>query len=352
MVKTMPASENELLQTALESARQLGVDIQIERDVAQAHGTHHIDALARITWNKRDVVYAVEIRPTLHPAALGAALQRLERPARKVLLVTDYVGPALADELKRRHIAFLDTAGNAYLADGPLLIWVKGQKRPARTSLPAPGRAFQPTGLQVVFTLLCKPEAINLPYRELARLAGVAHGTVGWVMPDLQAQGFVDDLDGKRGTRRLFQAERLVNQWADAYARVLRPRLLLGRYHVPGIADWKEWPLREHDVQWGGEAAGAVLTDYLHPGELTLYAAKMPALLAARMKFLKEAEPGHKAVVEVRHRFWNFAGEPAHPDLVPPLLVYADLLATGDARCIETAQLIYDLHIVRLFDKN
>ena len=97
------------------------------------------------------------------------------------------------------------------------------------------GRAFQPTGLQVLFALLCNPERINRPYRKLAVLADVAHGTVGWVIPDLQQQGFVADLKGKRGTRRMFQLERLLAQWVDAYARQLRPRLLIGRYYVPTL---------------------------------------------------------------------------------------------------------------------
>jgi hypothetical protein len=70
---------------------------------------------------------------------------------------------------------------------------------------------------------------------------------------------------------------------------------------------------------------------------------------SARQKFMKEAAPGHTAVVEVRKQFWNFPVDPQHPGLAPPLLVYADLLATGDARCIETAKMIYDENIVRLF---
>ena len=61
--------------------------------------------------------------------------------------------------------------------------------------------------------------------------------------------------------------------------------------------------------------------------------------------------PGHTVAVEVRKRFWNFPGEALHPDLVPPLLVYADLLATGDARCIDTAKLVYDSYVARLFAK-
>jgi hypothetical protein len=214
---------------------------------------------------------------------------------------------------------------------------------------PRTGRAFQPTGLQVLFTLLCNPEAVNLPYRELATMAGVAHGTVGWVMPDLQQLGFVRDRNGKRGTRRLFDGERLLAQWADAYARQLRPRTLIGRYYVPKLEGWRAWPLAQHGALWGGEPAAAILTDYLRPGALTIYAEQLPAVLAARQKFLNEPAPGQTAIVEVRKRFWTFPGDALHPGVVPPVLVYADLLATGDARCIDTAKLVYDGYVARLF---
>jgi hypothetical protein len=346
MDKLTAPAEIPLLQAAITAARNLGVTVQIEPDPPV---DTEADGFVRIIRGKQNLVYPFELRHALQPATLGIALQRLERLGKKALLITDYVTPALADELKAHRIAFLDTAGNAYIEDGALLIWVKGQKRQKPNTPYVAGRAFQPTGLQILFTLLCNPGAVNRPYRDLGKMAGVAHGTVGWVIPDLQQQGFVRDLNGKRGTRRLFQQERLIALWADAYARTLRPRTLLGRYYVNTLDGWQDWPLAEHGAQWGGEPAAALLTDYLRPGELTVYAEKMPARLAAQMKFLKEPAPGHTAVVEVRKRFWDFPGEPAHPELVPPLLVYADLLATGDARCIETAKMIYDTHVTRLF---
>lgn len=350
MDKLLILAENPLLLAVIAAARNLGVTVQIEPNPPA--GTE-ADGFLRITRDKQKLICPFEIRHALQPATLGIALQRLERLGKKALLITAYVTPALADELKARRIAFLDTAGNAYIEEGPLLVWVKGQKRLEKPGITtyAAGRAFQPTGLQILFTLLCNPGAVNRPYRELGKMAGVAHGTVGWVIPDLQQQGFVRDLNGKRGTRRLFQQERLLAQWADAYARTLRPRTLLGRYYVNTLDGWQDWPLPEHDAQWGGEPAGAILTDYLRPGELTIYAEKTPARLAAQMKFLKEPGPGHTAVVEVRKRFWYFPGEPPHANVVPPLLVYADLLATGDARCIETAKMIYDTHVTRLFNE-
>jgi hypothetical protein len=107
---------------------------------------------------------------------------------------------------------------------------------------------------QVLFTLLCNPGAVNRPYRELADMAGVAHGTVGTVIPDLQQLGFVGDLKGKRGTRRLFEFDRLLDEWATTYARVVRPRTLLGRYYVPTLEGWKDWLLAEYGALWGGRA--------------------------------------------------------------------------------------------------
>ena len=187
------------------------------------------------------------------------------------LLITDYVTPALADELKAHRVAFLDAAGNAYLDKPPLLIWVKGMKPAAKRVPVHTGRAFQPTGLQVLFAVLCNPDVVNKPYRELAVMAGVAHGTVGWVMPDLQQLGYLGVLKGRRGPRRLFHGERLLGQWADAYARLLIPCTLIGRYDVRTLQGWKDWPLAEHGALWGGEPAGAIFTDYLRPGELTIY---------------------------------------------------------------------------------
>jgi hypothetical protein len=344
----IPAADKEMLRTAIKVAQRHGLAIELIKESPQT--THHqADAVARVRQGKQETLYLVECKRNVRTATLGVTLHQMDRLGQPAILITDYVAPDLADELKERGISFLDAAGNAYIKQANLLIWIKGQKPAAKATVSTPGRAFQPTGLQVIFTLLCNPQVINMPYRELAKMAGVAHGTVGWVIPDLQQLGFVRDLQGKRGTRRLFERERLLNQWTDAYARVLRPRTLIGRYYAPGFEGWKNWPLAEYGVLWGGEPAAAMLTEYLRPGELTLYAEKMPGLLAARQKFMKEAGPRHTAAVEVRKRFWNFPGDPEHINMVPPLLVYADLLATGDARCIETAKMIYDLHLARLF---
>lgn len=349
MDKTLPPNDRGLLEAALGAVRAIGLTPQLteERPVL---GRTEADALVRFTNGDREVLYAVEIKRAVKPQTLGALLHQIERLGKQALIATDYVTPQMADALKAQGVPFIDTAGNAYLNHPGLFVWVKGQKPEAKPIAPELGRAFQATGLQVVFTLLCNPQTINEPYRALANMAGVAHGTVGGVIQDLQRLGFVNDLKGKRKTRRLFQQQRLLTQWVDAYTRQLRPRTLIGRFYVPTLEGWQQWPIKKYKALWGAEPAAALLTDYLRPGELTLYAAEVPGVLAARQKFLKTPEPGHTAVVEIRRRFWNFPADPVHADVTPPLLVYADLLATGDGRCIETAKMVYDAYVARLFE--
>lgn len=347
---TLPEPHAPLIEAALRTARTLG----LEAELVQAQpklGRARPDALIRLGRENEGALYAVEVKRGMRPATLGATIHELERLGEQALLMADYVTPAMADTLRARRIPFLDAAGNAYIEQPGLLIWVKGQK-PAAPMVPlAMGRAFQPTGLQVVFALLCDPQRINMPYRELAQCAGVAHGTVGWVIPDLEQQGFTAKLKGKRGTRRLYRREELLAQWVDAYARQLRPRLLLERYYAPTIEDWKKWPVATHDALWGEEPAGALLTEYLRPGALTIYVEKLPAMLAARQKLATAPELGRAMRVEMRRKFWTFPDERETRAIAPPVLVYADLLATGDARCIETAKLVYEGHVARLFDK-
>ena len=101
-------------------------------------------------------------------------------------------------------------------------------------------------------------------------------------------------------------------------------------------------------MKWGAEPAAALLTGYLRPGVLTLYTEKLPARFIHDQRLIRAHVLADTALVEVRKPFWGetlVAGP--REDTVPPVLIYADLLATGDARCIETAQKLYDDHLAQ-----
>jgi hypothetical protein len=344
MDKTLP--ETTMLDTALGTLRLLGLEVDIIGQEIQL-GRARADAQIRLRFGGQEVRYAVQTRRGLRQDMLDDLQRALDPLGEEALLVADYLAPDLAHALKRRHIAFLDTAGNAYLERPPLLIWIEG-KLPVRNlvaeALPAPwqvrkaappataaGRAFQARGLRVLFALLCHPEWVGEPYRQLATRADVAHGTVGWAMADLMQQGFVDEVGGKR---RLLQRDRLLQQWVEAYLRVLRPKQLLARFRADQPFDWATLDLPKYGLLLGGEAAAARLTDYLRPEIITLYGERAEPRLILDYGL----RPDPAGNIEIRSRFWNFAGDT--PDLVPLPLVYADLLASGDARCLEAAQLL------------
>ncbi len=329
--------QQDLLEAAIITAQQLGLGMEVVQLEPQL-GAARADALVRVRYGDQEVLYAAEVKREIRPATLGAVTQQLAHLGQPALLVTNYVTPPLADALKERGIAFLDAAGNAYLKHPPLLIWVKGQRPQKLITANVTTRTFNPSGLQVIFPLLCHPEWADRPYREIAQMATVAHGTVGWVLAELPKLGFIAEVGGKR---RLLQPERLLQQWVEAYARTLRPRLLLGRFHADQL-DWhKTLDLGKYGYVLGGEPAAARLTHHLRPGTVTLYGQKVEP----RFILDQRLRPDPRGQVEILRRFWKFD----HDDqlLTPLPLIYADLLAIGDARCLETAKLIYGDIIAR-----
>ena len=67
--------------------------------------------------------------------------------------------------------------------------------------------------------------------------------------------------------------------------------------------------------------------------------------IASLEKKLRKATDGD---IEILKPFWKFDHKLADQGIVPPLLVYTDLMATGDARNIETAGIIYDKYLAQL----
>jgi len=335
---TAAQTERGLLAQAFRALEPVGLRFRILG--AGAHGgDRDADAWIALRVGGQDLRYLAEVKRGLRPATLGAVIQQLRGLEGDPLLVTDHVTPPLADALRAKGIEFIDAAGNAFLHRPPVFVFVKGQRPTEHVPPPERGRAFQVTGLQVLFALLAKPELAARPYREIAAAAGVAHGTVGWVMAELPHLGYVADVGGRR---RLLNGERLLGQWTEAYARTLRPKLLLGRFrgNIEGLyARTAPWP---DDLLLGGEVAAARLTRHLRPGTATLYTRGVDPKVVVKLGLRADAGGN----VDFRRQFWTFPGEERR--LVPTLLVYADLLAIGDARCLETAQLLRDGILARL----
>ena len=339
-----------------------GIELEVT-DVDYAIGQGRIvDAVARIAGDVNQELYAIEIKHHLTPAKVGVIAEQLKAAPFKGMLVTDYVNPNIAEQLKTMDIAFIDLVGNAYINQPPIYIYIRGNKPTKREELGrqlTPTRAFQPTGLKALFGFLINPDLLNETYRNIATVTDIALGAVGWILNDLKENGYLLELRNKK--RRLIKRKELLDKWVAAYPEKLRPKLALGCYQAPDHTWWKNVEIAKHNAQWGGEVAAAKLTGYLKPFITTLYTDRIPPLLLLENN-LKKAVGGD---VEIIQRFWtpdlieqaekdfqNMERPYKALDLVPDLLIYADLLATADARNIDTAKIIYDKYLHQHFGKN
>ena len=326
-----------LIERATAELKQLGLDVS------------KVDAWLRVGNGGQPVDYAIEVKRRLTPATHGAAIMQLQHAAaatgHPTLLITEHLTPPLASMLREQKQQFADAAGNVYLEAPGLLVYVTGRKPPLGAVAPHAGKGHTMTGLKVTFALLCDPELADAPQRSIAAAAGVALGAMPGVMADLQQTGHLLVL-AKR--RRLNATKRLLDEWALAYARRLRAKTLQATYTVKDFDTWQQWQL-DAPALWGGEPGANLLVQYLKPGVLTIYAEKLLPIFQAQHQ-MRKVRPmdADGRVLEWRKPFWGTMPAAARPDAVHPVLVYADLLATGDARCIETAQLVYDEHLARL----
>jgi len=289
--------------------------------------------------------FCVEIKTRIATAdALLPLVQKGARPE-EFLLVTHHVTVEMADRLRRNGIQFIDEAGNAFLNRPHLYIFIKGNKNPDLNKKKAVGRAFKQTGLKILFAMLCIPGMETQTYRTIATRTGVALGMIDWVIRELKETGFI--LERGKGRARkihLTNKEKLLERWITAYAEQLRPKLMLGRFRG-AVGWWREAALDPQRARWGGETAAAKLTGFLKPEIVTVYLNKddlYEALIAHKLRKDPDGD------VEVLRQFWKQDIVDPHQDTVHPILVYADLMATGNQRNLEAAKNIYERYIVQL----
>lgn len=339
-----------VLARALEALREHGLRARV---VARAPrvGQRRPDAVVEIRQGQHAQLYAAEVKRNVQDATIGAVL--LQRAgAEPPLLVADYVPPPLADKLKENNLPFIDTAGNAYIKQTDLFIWVKGNRR--KTPAAAiefkkqyVARAFEPAGLKVLFAFLCEPALVDRPFREIAVKADVAHGTVGQVMAELPHRDYLYDF-GKAGeARTLKNVEDLLVKWAEAYARKLKPKFFIGRYTARDADWWKQVDPTKYGMVFGAEPAAAKITRHLKPAVITFYGDRAEPRLVVDHG-LRTDPTGD---IEIAKRFWRVDTDEDKKGLAPLPLIYADLLATGDPRCIETAGLIRERYLARFEQK-
>lgn len=350
MLAKQKDTERDILDRAIEAVgREAGLRLKLERWEPEIGG-RQIDALLR--FEPGNQLFAAEIKKWAQHTNFGALINQVQQLPHEPLLIADYVNPNMAEKLRDQRVQFIDTVGNAYINQPQTYIFVVGKKpvKWATTFTPTArgvNRAFEPKGLMVVYAFLCNPDLVNAPYRQIAAIAGVAVGTVGWVLNGLKAGDYIGQ-ETKTTERYLANYQGLLNRWVETYPEKLKPKLTIGQFATTEANWWEEIDIRKYEGYWGGEIAGAKYTNYLKPRNATVYLPK-----DRLNKFLRDArlrkvtnwltEPGYP--VEIITPFWPTLKKLTlneRIELVHPVLAYADLVASGDTRNIEVAQRIYE----------
>jgi hypothetical protein len=313
-----------------------------------------LDAEAGRLWIKAGeklVELELEFKARFTPAQLGIAMAEVKARKDRVVIVTRHMTDPMAEAQKEElGIQFIDTAGNAWLNTPPVFVYVRGNK-PDKKEAPRrpPARMFGAAGLKVLFALFCDPALVNAPYRRIAACAGVAPAGITNIIRDMEHQGFL--LKKGHRHRRLARKKELLRRWVEAFNEKLRPRQIRKRLRTREVTDrdwWKRVDVLAEEACWGGEAAGAKLTHYLVPANLTIY--KEGPLGRLQLMYGLEEDPDGN--IEIMEPFWGELAAACTDDTVHPVLAYAELLGTHDARAIETAEMIYEQELARLIGED
>ncbi len=330
--------------------RTTGVKGRVVTIVPKSRNGRRPDALIDIYVDGKKRRYVVEAKTRLDRlAALGHVRAQLDHLGARGLLFAPYITPAIGKQCRQLDIPFLDTAGNAYIHEPGLLVYITGEKPDDFTTTAIAARGGTATALRVVFVLLCKAELLNAPYRNIVEAANVALGAIGWVFLDLEKRGYIAG-GQKKHNRRFLEPNRLFEEWVTNYPIKLRPKLNPRRFRAENPDWWKHAELTGLRGYWGGEVAAHRLTKYLKPATHTLYIepkrddgqhGKAFAKFVAANRLRADAQGD----IEILDAFWNLPETTDHPEVVPPILAYADLIATLDPRNIEVAKLIREQYI-------
>ncbi len=359
---TSPAEQEEiaLMQTAVRVlGENTGFQGQLRQPDPALRAGHDADGILDLIHDGRTTSYLVECKTSVDrkiridqiQRRLSDVLRERQLPDLQGMLVVPSITSELAKHCREIGLQFIDTCGNAYLRSSGFFVFITGERKESgQLAVKGPKGLTNTAALRVVFVLLSQPGLVNAPFKDIARCAGVALGTVYNVLEDLDTRGFLLHRSSTL-RRKLIEPRRLVDEWAINYPTTLRTKLHERRFSAPDRDWWKTFgPDAGFPFSWGAEVAAEKMTAYLRPATQTLYipSDEMDGAVKALVKRYR-LRPDASGEVVLLEKFWH-CNDAVVSTVVPPLLVYSELLATLDPRTQETAQVIREKFIDASFD--
>jgi hypothetical protein len=313
------------------------------------------DACIELAVGGRKRVFAVELKQSdpISRIAIDHWIGQMSAVPLNWILFASHVGPQLSRYLRQHRINFIDQDGNCHLSiDEGHVAYIEGRKRSAPAwESHGMGRA----GYKILFALLARPGLVACPVREIATASGASKTAASSVLGRLTSEGIIG---ATRRDRILLRPDDLLQRWLNGYVDRLRPRLLFGRYETR-IEDTDELDgFLRHELStkgegwfadgpktirwaWGGTAAEHRLLHY-YRGTTTIIHFEAPPKTAARRLGLAPARSGSITFLGVPG---PLAFEQRERNTVHPLLIYSELLASGEERARDAARRIREQYL-------
>lgn len=305
-----------------------------------------IDAEIVVVKENKNIEFYVEIKSILKRPIPNILFELRDKVKGDIILFAEYINPSIAEDLKLKHLNFIDCQGNAFIhIENNLYIDIQGNKyqtikEKESTTL------FQPKGMQLLTLLLSKKYLVNYSFRDLAKISGNSLGKIAKLIKELRNEGYI--INSNEGKYSIKDQKLIFNQWLDNYGGRLRPKLLIGTYRISAQSDYSmiAKALEENQFAFGGNAAAEILTNYQKADCIDIF---IPT--SDTMDVIKKIRLAPTQDYNVR-LFNLFSDELIDHSckfpLVIPILIYAELLYQNNDRTRETARLIFDDHIKKL----
>jgi hypothetical protein len=252
------------------------------------------------------------------------------------LVLANDILPKIKSNFKDTGINYIDGAGNAFIKNKNIFVFIEGRKK-NEMAKDLKAKPFSKAGLKIIFHLFINEHLLNATIRQIAGATGTSLDSVHKTINGLKQLNYLMAL--KKDSLTWHNKKDLFEKWITEYENRLKPGLSIGNFRFVKEQDffaWKKMALSNEITQWGGEPAAELLTGYLKPEILTLYTAETKGDLIRNYRILPDAN----GYIRVYQKFWKL--ETKKEKTTPPLLVYTDLINTGNNRNSETAQKIYE----------
>lgn len=335
-----PVEKKQILQVALQ---QLNEVVGSDKNSAGSSGAF---ALTKQLSDGREIIgldssdgqlhYQVLVQTWAPQRDINSLISQLKSMPAKAMLFADFINPVMAEKFRQRSIPFVDCAGNLFIRDKPFNLFVKGKKITRLSEKRVRGRAFNPAGLKLIFAIFNQPKFLHASYRDISNKVNIALGSVGPVINDLYASGYILD----DGERRLVNKKRLFERWVDGYLEKLRPKQIMACYSCEDADWWKNADPASFQGLWGGEVIVARSTPYMVPETISLYFSSLVKQKEFAEHYgLRKDDEGEICIYK---SFWSpkYAGD-NNPDGISPMIIYADIVDSINPGSWDVAKTFY-----------